>query len=111
NPAGHLTRPLDALVEGEAEVRAVAVLPLDLAPIHGAAVDARGSAGLEARYCKSNVLNDLCHLYGWLIPSTSRRNLGVGAEVNAAAEERASRDDDGAGRKPTSVLRLDAGDP
>src|SRR6267142_1183579 len=111
DPAGHLTRPLDTLVEGEAEVGAVAVLPLDLAPIHGAAIDARRRAGLEARYCKSNILNHLRHLYRWLISRTARRDLGVGADVNATAEESAGCDDDGARAEATSVFRLDPGDP
>src|SRR6267378_4701272 len=111
DPAGHLTRPLDTLVEGEAEVGAVAVLPLDLAPVHGAAIDARRRAGLEARYYKSNVFNHLRHLYRWLISRTARRNLGVGADVNATAEESAGCDDDGARAEATSVFRLDPGDP
>src|SRR5882672_7396147 len=110
DPAGHLTRPLDTLVEGEAEVGAVAVLPLDLAPIHGAAIDARWRAGLEARYCKSNIFNHLRHLYRWLISRTARRDLGVGADVNATAEESAGCDDDGARAEATSVFRLDPGD-
>src|SRR3989475_3720986 len=111
DPARHLTRPLDALVEREAEVGAVAVLPLDLAPIHRAAIDTRRSAGLEARYCKSHTLNDLRHLYRWLISRTARRNLRVGADVNATAQESAGSDDDGAGGEVPSVFRLDPADP
>src|SRR6267143_610182 len=110
DPAGHLTRPLDALVEGEAKVGVVAVLPLDLAPIHGAAIDARRRAGLEACYCKSNSFNHLRHLYRWLISRTARRDLGLGADVNATAEESAGCDDDGARAEATSVFRLDPGD-
>src|SRR6266850_3502870 len=96
DPAGDLTRPLDALVEREAELTGVAVLSLDLTPIHRSAIDARRRAGLEARYCKSNILNGLRHLNGRLIAGTAGGDLLVRAQVNAAAKECAGGDDDGA---------------
>ena len=48
DPAWDLTRPLDALVEGETEVVAVAVLALDLTPVHGPTIHARWRPGLES---------------------------------------------------------------
>ena len=111
DPAWHLARPFDSLVDREAIFVAVAVLPLDLAPIHRAPIDAWGCACLETRYCKSNRFNDLCHLNGWLIAGAARGDLRIGAEVNAAAEECTGRDDDGQGSEAASVSSLDAGDP
>ena len=111
DPAWHLARPLDPLVDREAILVAVAVLPLDLAPIHRAPIDAWGRACLETRYCKSNSFNVLRHIDGWLIACAARRDLCISAEMNAAAEESTGRDDDGPGREAASVSRLDAGHP
>src|SRR5689334_10960888 len=48
NPARHLPRQLDALVEGEAIAVVLPVLPLDLAPFDGPSVNAWRSPRLEA---------------------------------------------------------------
>src|SRR5262249_24014197 len=110
DPARHLARPLHALVEREMKLRAIAVLPLDLAPIDGASIDARWRAGLEARHCKSNVFNSLRHRDGRLVARSPRGDLCVGTEMNASTEESAGGDDHGARGEPPPVTRLDAGD-
>src|SRR5207249_4651280 len=103
DPAWDLTRAVDALVEGEAELLRVAVLALDLAPIHGPTIDAGWRTGLEARYCKSCISNNLRHLNGWRVAGASGGNLSIGAEVNPATQECPGRDDDGARGKPPPI--------
>src|SRR6266550_3078063 len=85
DPARELPRSRHSLMEGESELVAVAVLTLDLAPVDGAAIDARRRAGLEARNCKANILNDLRHLNGRRVARPTRGDLGIGAEVDATA--------------------------
>src|SRR2546429_6858662 len=111
NPAGNLTWPLDALVEGEPKRIALAILALHFVPIDGSAIDTWGRAGFEPRYCKSNVLNRLRHLHRRCITRAASRNLCVGAQVNAAAQERPGCDDDRACTETPAVTRLDSGDP
>src|SRR5207237_3177197 len=111
NPAGNLTWPLDALVEGEPKRIALAILALHFVPIDGPAIDTWGRTGLEPRYCKSNVLNYLSHLHRRRITRAPSRNLRVGAQVNAAAQECPSCDDDRACIETPAVTRLDSGDP
>src|SRR5438105_11475147 len=110
NPAGNLTWPLDALMEGEPKRIALAVLALHFVPVDGSAIDTWWRAGLEPRYCKSNVLNHLSHLHRRCITRAASRNLRVGAQVNAAAQERPGRDDDGARTEAPAIARLDSGD-
>src|SRR6266550_558153 len=109
DPARHLARSLHPLVEREAVVLGVAVLPLDPRPIDAATVHTRGRAGLEARYCKSNISNGLRHLDGGLITGPAGRNLRGGAKVDSPAQECARRDDYAPRREAPSVARLDAG--
>src|SRR3989449_7981076 len=88
NPAGQLTWQLDVMIEGEAEDDAVCVLALDLGPIDAPSVHARRGAGLETCCRKSKCINVLCDIDGRLIAGATGRDLGVGAEVDAAAEKR-----------------------
>src|SRR2546423_5629859 len=111
NPAGNLTWPLDALAEGEPKRIALAVLALHFVPIDGSAIDTWGRAGFEPRYCKPNVLNHLRHLHRRCITRAASRNLCVGAQVNAAAQECPGCDDDRACTETPAVTRLDSGDP
>src|SRR5437867_6395080 len=87
DPAWQLRRQLDVIIEGEAVGGAVSVLALDPGPIDRAAVHSRRRAGLEARRHKSKCFNMLCDIDGWLIAGATCRNLRVGAEVDATAEE------------------------
>src|SRR6266853_1731905 len=52
----------------------------------------------------------LCDIYGRRIAGATRRDLGVGAEVDAAAEERTGGEHDGARAEAAAVCGRDAGD-
>ncbi len=52
----------------------------------------------------------LCDIYGRRIAGATRRDLGVGAEVDAAAEERTGGEHDGARADAAAVCGRDAGD-
>ena len=108
NPAGQLTRQRDMMIEGEAVGGAVSVLPLDPGPIDGTAVHSRRRAGLEARHCKSKCINMLCDIDGRLIAGATGRDLGVGAEVDAAAEECAGSEHHGVRVQAAPVGRHDS---
>ncbi len=86
----------------------VAVLALELGPVDRAPVHARRCARLEARHCKSNTLNMLCDGNGGLITRSASGNLGVGADVDAAAQEGASREHHGTRAPGAAVRGLDA---
>src|SRR5437588_12018717 len=85
NPAGNLTWPLDALMEGEPKRIALAVLALHFVPVYGSAIDTWWRAGLEPRDSKSNVFNDLRHLHRWRIARAPSGNLRIGTQMNPAA--------------------------
>jgi len=89
DPAGDLTRPLDALVEREAELSAVAVCRSTLLQFTERPSTRGGVPVLKRATVSPIFLNDLRHLDGGRIAGTARGNLGVGAEVNAAVEESA----------------------
>src|SRR5438045_9041153 len=86
NPAGNLTWPLDAVVEGEPKRIALAILALHFVPIDGSARDPWWRAGLEPGYCKSNVLNHLLHLDRRCITGAHTRDLRAGAQSYPAAQ-------------------------
>src|SRR2546422_5996489 len=52
----------------------------------------------------------LCDINGWLITGATGRDLGVGAQVDAAAEERAGGEHHGTRAEGASVSRHDARD-
>src|SRR5437763_15768267 len=106
NPAGNLTWPLDAFVEGEPKRIALAILALHFVPIDGSAIDSWGRASLEPRHCKSNILNSLCHLHRRCITRAASRDLRVGAQVNPAAQECPGCDDDRPRTEPSAVTLL-----
>src|SRR5712691_9192028 len=105
-----LPRQLHVMIEGEAVGGAVSVLALDLGPIDAPTVHARRRAGLEARCRKSKCINVLCDIDGRLIASATGRDLGVSAEVDAAAEKRAGGEHHRARAKVAAVGGGDAGD-
>src|SRR3989449_5504258 len=98
------------MIEGEAVGGAVSVLALDLGPIDAPTVHARRGAGLEACCRKSKCINVLCDIDGRLIAGATGRDLGVGAEVDAAAEKRAGGEHHSARAEVAPVSGGDAGD-
>src|SRR2546422_9657048 len=110
NSAGQLTRQLEVMIEGEAVGGAVSVLALDLGPIDAPSVHAGRGAGLEACCRKSKCINVLCDSDGRLIAGATGRDLGVGAEVDAAAQKRAGGEHHSARAEVAPVGGRDAGD-
>src|SRR2546430_11271755 len=76
----------------------------------GAAIHSRRLTGLEARHCKPQCLNVLCEIKGRVIAGATGWDLRVGAEVDAAAEERAGGEHHGPCAEAAPVGRPDARD-
>src|SRR5206468_11353712 len=103
DPARHLAWQFDPLVEREAVLRPVAVLPLHARPIDRPPVYSGRSTGLEARYRKSKRLNVLGNLDRRPFARATGRNLRVRTHVDSPAQERARGNDHGARRESASA--------
>ena len=109
--AGHLLVVMRDAARAKAEGRGVGVagLQFELRPVDGAAIEARGSAGLQAASAQAEFLQRFAEQNGGRLTGTAGGILLL-ATVDESVEECAGRDDDGAGRDAAAVAQEDAGD-
>jgi hypothetical protein len=91
------------------ELRELAVLPLQPAEVDRAAIDPRRGAGLEATHREPRALQLLGEMSGRRLARPPAGDAGGGADVDAAAQERAGGDDHAARAEAAPLERLDAG--
>lgn len=96
---------------GVVEVIDLAVLRRQPAEVDGAAVDARGRAGLEPGHLEPGLVQLLRQVGHGGLPRPATGEAGLRADVDAAAEEGPGGDDHGLGGEAPALDRLDTGDP
>ena len=98
------------LLRAEAERSQIFVsgLLLELAPVDGAAVEARGCSGLEAATAQAKLLERFAEEDGgWFSVTTG--GIGLLVAMDESVEECTCRDDDGMGADGAAVAKADAG--
>jgi hypothetical protein len=87
------------------------LLSLEPGEINGPTIDAWRRAGLESGHREPNCLKLLRKVRRGCLSRATTGKLRVGADVNAAAQERASRNDHARRGKPATLEGFDTGDP
>ncbi len=109
--AGHLFVVMRDAARAEAEGSGILVagLEFELRPVDGAAIETRGSAGLEAASAEAEILERFAEQNGGGFSGAAGGILLL-ATVDEAVEKCAGGDDDGAGRDAAAIAQKDAGD-
>src|SRR5687768_8012267 len=89
----------------------LALLDLQAFVAHGSAVDPRGRPRLESGDLEIQALELFGEMYGRRFAGATPRDLCLCPDVNAPAQERPCRHDDGPGAEAPTFERLDTDDP